>query len=392
MSRPIGLVAALVAPVAQCRAGLLVALTMVGVGTGPATARATDESAPKTPPWFEELALDGFVSTSWSYNRNAPDSRTNRFRVFDFDDNSFKLDVFEMVAQVPVAKPRDAGFRVDLAVGSSVPRVTASAGLFRDASGAAQDLDLQQAFASWIAPVGAGLRLEVGKFITFHGYEVIEGYDGWNDNATRSILFGYAIPFTHVGTRATYAFSPRVSGMAMVVNGCDVAVDNNRSKTVGAQLTLMPTPALTVWLNGMAGPERPNSETDSRDLFDVVAIWKASPRLTLGVNTDLGREPHAALDGGDATWAGVAGYARLGVRDDLALILRGEAFDDGDGARTGVAQRLTEFTFTPEVRLTRRALLRVDLRLDRSSQDVFEKRDGATDTQGTGTLNLLFSF
>ena len=39
---------------------------------------------------------------------------------------------------------------------------------------------------SWNAPCGSGLRFDAGKFITHHGYEVIEGYDGWNDNATHS--------------------------------------------------------------------------------------------------------------------------------------------------------------------------------------------------------------
>ena len=267
-----------------------------------------------------------------------------------------------------------------------------SSGLFRDATGAAGDVDLQQAYASWIAPAGSGLRLDIGKFVTHFGTEVIEGYDCWNDNATRSLLFGYAIPFTHAGVRATYTFSPRISATAMVVNGWDVAVDNNRSKSVGAQLALTPVPALTVWLNGMTGPERGTSEADSRALLELVALWKAAPRLTLGIDAGRGAEPHAALDGGDATWTAAAAYARVGIAGAFALAVRGETFDDHDGARTGVAQKLSEVTLTPELRLTKRALVRADLRMDRSDHPVFEKGAGATDTQGTVLLNVLFSF
>lgn len=147
-------------------------------------------------PWYEAIAVHGFASTSWSYNFERPNSRLNAFRVFDFDDNMFKVDVAELSALRAATQPGDTGFRVDLVAGSSVPRVSAASGLFRDASDVAQDIDLQQAYVSWVGHVGSGLRVDAGKFVTHLGYEVIEGWDGWNDNATRSFAFGYAIPFT----------------------------------------------------------------------------------------------------------------------------------------------------------------------------------------------------
>ena len=87
---------------------------------------------------------------------------------------------------------------------------------------------------SYIAPLGTGLRFDFGKFVTHLGYELIEGYDGYNDNYSRSLLFNYAIPLTHTGVKASYSISPKVSLMAMVVNGWDDAIDNNSSKSVGA--------------------------------------------------------------------------------------------------------------------------------------------------------------
>src|SRR5215831_7493828 len=200
---------------------VLIWLAVAGACVGmPRFARAEDS----VPTWLNELTLNGFVSSTYSYNFNRPDSRTNQLRVFDFDDNTFKLDVCELVVQKAVKQDRDAGFRVDATMGSSIPRVTAASGLFRDeTTGQAQDFDVQQAFVSWIAPAGRGLRLDFGKFVTPVGYEVIEGYDGWNDNATRSFLFGFAIPFTHVGARASYPIARTVTLTGMVVNGWDVA-------------------------------------------------------------------------------------------------------------------------------------------------------------------------
>src|SRR5215831_12092066 len=308
-------------------------------------------AAPALPAWLGEVALNGFLASSYSYNFNRPASGTNQLRVFDFDDNTFKLDVFELVAQKPAARPRDAGFRVDLTLGSSIPRVTAASGLFRDETGKAEDVDVHQAFASWIAPVGSGLRLDFGKFITHHGYEVIEGYDGWNDDATRSFLFGYAIPFTHLGARAAYTASSRATFMAMVVNGWDVARDNNRSKSLGGQIALTPNPALTVNLSGMWGPERSGNDGDPRTLLDGVAILKVGSRFTLGANADWGTDQNAVAPGKDALWSGAAGYLRFTATPTLAFVVRGEYFDDRDGARTGTAQSLSELTLTPEVRL-----------------------------------------
>jgi hypothetical protein len=368
-------------------AGLLAGAWLLTPRPGAAAA-----AAEKLPAWLHEMTFDAFLATSYSYNFNRPASATNQLRVFDFDDNSFKLDEFELVAQRAVAKPRDSGFRVDLTLGSSVPRVAASAGLFRDDSGQAEDVDVHQAFLSFIAPFGSGLRFDAGKFITGHGYEVIDGYDGWNDNATRSLLFGYAIPFTHVGVRAAYTFSPRVAGTLMVVNGWDVARDNNRAKSVGAQLALTPTTELSIIASGMVGPERPGNDADSRRLLDLVVMLKPRGRLTYGANADWGFEQNVMGPGQDARWSGIAGYARFAMTKTAAFSLRAETFDDTDGARTGTAQTVSEFTATPELRLTPQFLVRSDLRVDRSTLSAFETTDSFTRSQPTVMLEAIYAF
>lgn len=373
------------------RAGRLTIAMLAGACLCASRLCAAQGAASAAPTWPSEVTLNGFLSTGYSYNFNRPLSGTNQFRVFDFDDNTFKVDVLELVVQKPVSKPRDSGFRADLDFGSSIPRVTASAGLFRDAAGNAEDVDLQQAFASYIAPLGSGLRFDIGKFITGHGYEVIEGHDGWNDNATRSILFGYAIPFTHVGVRASCALSSKLSGMMMVVNGWDVARDNNRSKSIGSQLTWTPTAPLTLIASGMFGPERAGNDADSRDLLDLVVIFKATPRLTLGANGDIAAEKHAAGPNRDGRWSGIAGYARLAVTEPFAVGVRAEYFADPDGVRTGVAQFLREATATAELRATPHFLVRADLRADASNLAVFESTSPRK-TQPTVLLNAIYSF
>jgi len=221
---------------------------------------------------------------------------------------------------------------------------------------------------------------------------VIEGYDGWNDNASRSFLFGFAIPFTHTGLRAAYAISPRVSGTLLLVNGWDDARDNNRAKSVGAQLALAPLSTVALTVNGMTGAERPADDSHLRSLLDLVATWRPSPQWTLGANADWGIDQEAVGSGADATWNGVAGYLRTSPNGTFALSIRGESFDDVDGSRTGIIQRLSDVTLTPEVRLSPAVIVRGDLRLDHSSQSTFEKGSDFTDTQTTVSLNALYTF
>jgi len=352
---------------------------------------AAQASPPAADTGRAAVEFHGLVSTSYSYNLNLPPSRTNQLRVFDTDDAEARLDVVELVVQRPSSAPWEAGFRVDFTAGA-VSRVVASRGLFRDSAGEGQDIDLHQAFVSVVVPLGSGLRVDAGKFVTGLGYEVIEGFDGWNDNASHSFLFGYAIPFTHTGLRVSYAISPVLSTMLMVANGWDDVRDNNSGKTVHLQLGLTPSSRLAIILNGIAGPEQDNDSRHFRDVLDVVATWKLTDRLSLGFNGDWGQEAAAAPGGGTAAWSGVAGYVRFGVRGPFALSVRAETFQDRDGARTGIAQTLSEITLTPEVRLGTSCVVRGDLRLDVSDRAVFEGASGFRRTQPTVSVNALYHF
>ena len=378
---------------------LVVMAVAAGAGFGPPPASWAEESAAAAAPtpWWESVTVNGMVSGSYSYNLNKPASGLNGYRVFDFSDRSFKVDVVELVLQKPLVNAGDAGFRVDLEAGGSIPQVSASAGLFRDADGAAGDLDLQQAYVGYVANVGRGLRFDFGKFVTPMGYELIEGYDGYNDNATRSFLFGYAIPFTHTGLKLSYPFSDKASGMLYLVNGWDNATDNNRDKSVGAQLGLTPCAAFSAYMNFLSGVERPDGSGNARWILDGVVNWKLTPGLSIGLNVDEGREDVTALQGDvhyqtRATWSGLAVYVRFAVCERLALIARGETFRDEYGVRTGLDQRLTGFTLTPELKVAPGLVLRADLRYDHSDINAFESDSGSKDHQTTLLMNALVTF
>jgi hypothetical protein len=336
-----------------------------------------------------DITFHGFVSGSYSYNFNTPDSGQNQLRVFDFDDNTFKIDVAEVVLEKTVPDSGNVGFRVDFVAGSSIPRIIASAGLFRDPdTGEAEDFDLEQAYVSVNA---SGIHLDFGKFITHTGAEVIEGYDGFNDNYTRSLLFGFAIPFTHTGLRASHAFNDRASAMVMIANGWDNVKDNNRGKTFGAQFLFVPAHGCTVYLNYIGGPEQ-NDSSNMRNLFDAVAVWKPLERVTFTFNYDYAKDNNAVGPGADATWNGFAAYGKVDLTDTFSMAFRGEQFKDEDGVRTGVIQKVREFTITPSVKIGKGFVARGDLRFDHSNKRVFQKNDSFKQNQTTIALNLLYFF
>jgi hypothetical protein len=281
---------------------------------------------------------------------------------------------------------------------------------------------LQQVFVSYIAPVGHGLRLDVGKFVTPVGSEFIDGYDGYNDNFSRSLLFAYAIPFTHTGFKLSYSFNDHLSAMVMLVNGWDNVVDNNAAKSFGVSLTITPVAPLNIYLNYIGGPERDNDNHDFRHLVDVGVVWKALSRLTITLNGDWGLDANAVpltpvatpvamlpsslpvvapADTGDAAtgaaknaqWVGAAAYLRAQLTHRFALSGRGEIFWDLDGFRTGTAQRVLEGTITPELRVTDGLLFRSEFRIDSSDHSVFTRSDGLTrHYQPTVALDAIYVF
>ncbi len=340
----------------------------------------------KTLPWYETIIINGFVSSGYSYNFNKPDGMKNQFRVFDIDDNSMKVDVLELSVKKDATVPGEAGFRFDIVTGSSIPKISRSNGLN---SG---DLDLQQMYIGYLAPIGSGIRLDAGKFITHMGYELIEGYDGYNDNASRSFLFGYAIPFTHTGIRAAYQIVDPLSLTLMLTNGWDNAIDNNAAKTICLQVGITPMSGMNLFINGIYGPERNGENNDIRRGIDIVGTYTMNELLTLGVNGNFSSEQNAVVTG-DASWNGVVGYLRVNCMENFSCTLRAEQFDDHDGTRTGVVQKLSEFTFTPEFRPAPHLILRGDFRLDTSDKEVFEKEmNTLKDQQTTLSVNILYLF
>ncbi|MFL5618167.1 MAG: porin [Gemmatimonadaceae bacterium] len=384
----------------------MLALTATGVASAqtspppsdsaskPAASLPPSDSASKPPEavpnFFRDIQANAFASLGYISNLNMPQDQSIGLRYFDNRANTFSVDLAELVVQKTVAKGGDAGFRIDLTAGTFAG-LTQSAGL-----SIGDNADLQQAFASYIAPLGTGLRFDVGKFVTHMGYELIEGYDGYNDNYSRSLLFNYAIPLTHTGVKASYSPSSKVSLMAMVVNGWDDAIDNNASKSIGAQIMVKPIDPVALYVNYIGGPENADDNHSIRQVVDLIGTVTVNPMLSLGVNADFGTEGGTSLvkPGDDATWNGVAGYAKISTTSPFSVGLRAETFKDNGGTRLGIGEaRVNEFTLTPAFKFGNNFLVRAEGRYDSSDSAPFVDDKGiAKKNQATIGLNAIWVY
>jgi hypothetical protein len=89
---------------------------------------------------------------------------------------------------------------------------------------------------------------------------------------------------------------------------------------------------------------------------------------------DVGHEQHAA-GSNDADWTAVAAYVRYQVIEGFEPSFRFEYYADPDGFTTGVAQYLTGYTLTLNVRIPvtgkTALMLRPEIRYDKSNQSFF---------------------
>ncbi|MEZ4705033.1 MAG: outer membrane beta-barrel protein [Bdellovibrionota bacterium] len=237
------------------------------------------------------------------------------------------------------------------------------------------------------------MTIDVGRFATHVGLELIDGYQGFNDNYSRAMGFGYAGPFTHTGLRASIALSDTISAMAMVANGWDNSQDNNDGKTFGTQVSYAPeSGALEMYLNYVGGPEQAGNSGNYRHLADLVTIVHPTQAWTISTDITYGYEDDAVGGTSSSQWFAASMINSVRICDLFGVALRGEYFDDNDGTQTGTAQKLWEVTLTPSLFLGDHAVVRADFRYDRSNQSTFTDNTGTSKNQMTVGLNSVFYF
>ena len=321
--------------------------------------------------------VSGFVDTYYSKNFNQPANRTNKLRNFDIAENQFNLNLVEIAAQ---KKAEPVGFRIDANFGSTNDAVQAG-------SGSATLPFLQQGYLTAVLPIGKGLTLDAGKFVTHMGYEVIESKDNWN--YSRSLLFAWAVPYYHTGIRLTYPLADNFTAALHILNGWNSVTDNNDFKSSGLTLNYTPMSSTNFILNVMDGVEQSDPAiAGKKKVFDFIAIHQMTESFSVALNVDYGDE---RTFNGLAIWKGAAIYGRYAIDVKSAIALRGEIFNDPMGYATGIGApklNIKEFTGTYEYKFIDALLVRGEMRHDFTNKKIFDK-NGTMNSEVSQTTALI---
>ena len=340
------------------------------------------------------LTLGGYVEAGYQWNFNQPSNGVTAYRGFDTRHNTFTLSNVVLDASGSLG-PVSA--RLALQVGHT-PETYYLAEPSRRGAGGAGDSSLavwkfiQQANVGWRAPVGRGLLLEAGVFLSPIGPEGMVIHDQWN--WSRSNLF-FGLPFYHTGLRASYATSARVTLSAGVFNGWNSVVDNNEEKSVLLQVTYNVADRVTLNALYFGGVERPHGDPSRRDgavpwrnLFDAYLALYPKPWLSLLVHANAGFEPGAL---GTAWWAAGALYARLRLRPWLFFAARGDVFYEASPVGASnifwPGAWISSGTATLEARPHDNVSLRLEYRHDAAEGDTYFRGSVATDATGAVVPN-----
>jgi len=345
----------------------------------------------------------GYIEGSVSYSTSAPPKNIITARVFDQQHESPKMNQADITVERTVdasKKQWDVGFRMEWIYGSD-SRFIHSNGLFDNQGGLVEgwenQFDLNQAYVDVAAPLGNGLRIRAGKFVTLAGYETI------NPTTTplynRGLLFDFAIPFTQTGVYGTYAFTDQLTVDLGIDRGWDQTLeDNNGSIEAFGRVSWASTDKKTnLYLLSIIGPNISGDSGHYRTLIDAIATYQWSDQILLAVNGDYVYGSGEDKGGDEAQWFGLAGYANYKINDYLTLNVRAEWFDDNDGTRI-VATPANYYEATAGLLITpfpndaigSNWKIRPEMRGDYASRSVFD--GGTDDYQFTGALETYFTY
>lgn len=324
------------------------------------------------------ISVHALVDAGYEHNFNQPTANVNVFRAWDED--GFQLTQ----GNLHIERDGTVGFVTDINVGQVANSISGVTHYSNVVPVGGQWIDATQYYLTYTAPLGSGVSLEAGRFVTLLGAEIIPVYNNQNFNESRGLLFNLGEPLTHTGVRASYTFNDYVSATAGLNNGWDdPAANSNAGPNYEGELTLNnKDKSLSLVINGIWGPNAvpgPNGKQVSNSnlgAIDPIGTWKPSfvPNLTLQAEYLYASQEGPVINGHSASWQGAAGYVVYDFNPALESATRAEFFDDMDGARTdGEAQTLWEITQTISYKIPEVTglIARLEYRHDNSSQNAF---------------------
>jgi hypothetical protein len=325
------------------------------------------EDTTKTEDKKEGFEFTGYVDSYYFTNFNNPENGSNTgvsaaARAFDRNANQFQLGLVQSKMTYTHAKSEAV---VDLTFGPN-----ADLGNYGNVIGpfgagsTTTALAIKQAYIGYNAT--DKLKFIAGQFGTHIGYEVIDAPT--NYNYSLSNLFNNG-PFYHIGLKAEYAINDKLKAMAGLVNNWDNLYDNNKYKSVVAQLAYAPKDGMNIYLNYIGGDEKKLGKYNEKDttrgfkqMIDLTASFQLTDKLFVGVNAAQG----ILMDKSSTNyWGGAAVYSNYQFVEKFGIGVRAEFFDNTQGVQYIGNTSVQSYTLTGNITLADgHLLLKPELRMD----------------------------
>lgn len=345
------------------------------------------------------LQINGFAVGSYGYRLETDENsfESSALAVSFFRAVSDRLSFF---GQLAVRREAEEPFSKEPLVGQLLDAPERG-------RGESFETEIDNLQVAWAADPRHGLQFVFGKFDSPLALERDDA--PLTLQATPSFVFQFARPVKFTGVMVRETFSPRFEVFAILANGSDVSRDNNRAKTAALYGVWSPWPIAHFGLGVIHGAEKDGRTGDPRTTGVATLLVQQTDSWLWGEEFVYGREPHSAAGGGTAEWFGDMFFTHHRFGKHWAVTLRTDYLDDIGGSRTGRRQILRSFTLSPQYlfgagffgfyrTFDRTTLpipelaLRLDLRLDRSSEPVFAGRRGERRDHASATLQVVYVF
>jgi len=350
------------------------------------------------------IDVSGFLESYYIWSSNHPGSSNISGRYFYKDNNQFYVNNFHLAIEKP-EKDWGVGFRVsgdfgrygELLHEATQWNPTGARGCCGPSA------ELREAYLSTTIPVGEGIAVKGGLFVTPLGTEILNSPGAYNDNISRSFAYNYGVPLRHLGTLFSYPFTKTITASVGIVTGWDDPHDNNHAPSGIVGVNFTPSDAFALASNIIFGPEQYHNTGNQRVAWSSVATIKPMDPLTILFEYTFGAEGNASTPTGsqDSYWNALAAVASWSWTDRFSTALRGEVFFDNQAARTGGLSATTpqnnatlgEMTLTGSYKFTKMLMGRAEIRQDWANHPVYERGQSKADGQQTTlALQLIYTF
>jgi hypothetical protein len=358
-----------------------IAISLFSVGqtasVPPATETpATEKEAEKK----SSTTITGSVDAYFRYNfANAKaDEATNNYTSFTNSQNSFELGMASVKLEHSMGK---VGAVIDLGFGTRAEEFSYADNATRFA--------IKQAYVTY-SPSDK-LKFTAGSWGTHVGYELVDAY--LNRNYSMSYMFSYG-PFAHTGLKADISLGGKNNLMLGIANPTDLKSANFQQKMmIGQFSTASKNDKIKVYLNYQGGKASDEVKLNQGDLVVTGAI---SDKFSIGYNGTYQTWKQKGLDGkygDDVNWFGSAIYLNVDPQPWFGLTLRGEYFDDKDGASVGAfMSSIFATTLSANFKVDNLTII-PEIRLESSNNQIYVNGSGGpTKSTATALVAAVYKF